>query len=161
MFRYELSIAMADDNLSINDPSIANLLKQAITLTNQSKNSKIKGRMFELSPDPIDETHARIMLKSNTEVIPTRAISSLSRTLIAIDEDNIISSYRGCIFQSVLLENQSEKAKNISDVELAQTLISMIFGQAQIKSNKEKELAKEYIKKIRSIVTEYLSKKML
>lgn len=161
MFSYELSIAMADSNLSINDPSIANLLKQAIALTNQSKNSKTKGRMFELSPDPIDETHVRIILKSNTEVIPTRAISSLSRSMIAIDEANIISSYRGCIFRSVLLEDHSEKTKNISDVELAQTLISMIFGQSQIKSTKEKELAREYIEKIRSLVTEYISQKRL
>lgn len=159
MFKYTLSVAMADDSLSINDPSIANLLKKAIDLTNQSKNSIMKGRFYKLS-DPIDETHARIVLKSNTEVIPTRAISSLSRSLIAVDKDNVISSYRGCILQSTILKDKPEK-ESISDVELIQALISMVFGQTQIKSNKEKELAKEYINRIRGLVIEYLSQKML
>lgn len=159
MFKYTLSVAMADNSLSINDPSIANLLKKAIDLTNQSKNSIIKGRFYKLS-NPIDKTHARIVLKSNTEVIPTRAISSLSRSLIAVDKDNVISSYRGCILQSTILEDKPEK-ESISDVELIQTLISMAFGQAQIKSNKEKELAKEYISKIRGLVIEYLSQTMM
>lgn len=161
MFVYTLSVAMADSELSIHDPAIMDLLKKAVILTNQSKNSRLKGRRFELSPDPIDEKHVQIILKSNSEVIPTRALSSLSRALIAVDQENIVSSYKKCIFQSALLEKSSGKARNLSDVELIQTLLSMVFGQAQIKSNKEKELAKDYVNKIRGLVTEYLSQKML
>lgn len=161
MLEYTLSVALANNTQSINDPPIRDLLKKAITLANQSQNSKKRGRFFELCERPMDETHARIVLKSNTDVVPTRALSGLSRALIAVDRDHMISSYRGCIFQAALLEDQSEKAKNISDVELIQTLISMTFGQAQIRSNRGKDLAKEYIDQIRALVTEYLSQNML
>lgn len=161
MLEYVLSVALADNSRSINEPSIRDLLKEAIVLTNQSQNSKKRGRFFELCEGLVDETHAKIVLKSNTDVAPTRALSGLSRALITVDRDNIISSYRGCIFQATVLEGQLEESKNISDVELAQTLITMIFGQTQIRSNKGKDLAKDYIDKIRALVTDYLSQTML
>lgn len=161
MLEYTLSVALANNKCSINNPRVRELLKEAVKLTNQSQSARQRGRLLELSDDPVDDTHARIVLRSATDVIPTRALSGLSRALMAVDRDNIISSYRGCIFQAALLDEQPKKVKNISDVELIQTLISMTFGQAQIRSNKEKELAKEYIDKIRALVTEYLSQTML
>lgn len=160
MFKYTLSVSLADASSSITDPAISDLLKKAVTLVNQSKNSRVKGRRFELTEEPIDEKHVKIILKSNTEVIPTRALSSLSRALLIVDKNGIITPYKKCILQSVLLEESTEEVTNLSDLEMTQTILSMVFAQEQIKSNREKELARKYVDMIRNLVMEYLSQRM-
>ena len=161
MFKYILTVSMADEQLSITDPMIMSLLRCAITKTNSSKNSKLKGRHFELASNYIDKDHVNIILKSNNEVIPSRAMSSLSRAIIAEDKNNIISSYRGCIFNSKLTSNQIVKTANLSDVELLQEIIAMVFGQQNLRNNKDKALARKYTDKIRSLIIEYIQSKSL
>lgn len=162
MFEYNLSVSMADSNLSITEPKIIKLLKDAIELTNKSRNSKLKGRFFSLCDIPIDETHVKITLKSDTEVIPTRALSSLSRAIIAIDEHDIIHTYRHCVFNAFILDdvNIKQKVSNISDVEIITNITEMIFGQLSM-NNRDKKLSREYTEKIREIVIEYINKKTL
>lgn len=162
MFEYNISVSMADSSLSITDPQIIKLLKDAIELTNKSRNSKLKGRFYSLWDIPIDETHVKITLKSDTEVIPTRALSSLSRAIIAIDEHNIIRTYRHCVFNAFILDDTSinKKTSNISDVEIITNITEMVFGQSSM-NNRDKKLSREYAEIIRKLVIEYINKKSL
>lgn len=158
MFEYKLSVSMADNRVSINDTAIKKLLIEAIQAVNCTRNSRLKGRVFKLASEPIDEKHAEITLTSSTEVIPTRALSSLARAILYVDTDNILTSHRGCIFNSSVITNQENILSSISDVEMMQELQSMVFGQLNM-NNRDKHLSREYTQKIRALVIEYINAK--
>ena len=158
MFEYKLSVSMADSSISINDITIKKLLIEAIQKVNCTRNSRLKGRIFKLTPEPIDDKHVEITLTSNTEVIPTRALSSLARAILEVDTDNTLTSYRRCIFNSSVITNQENILSNISDVEMMQELQSMVFGQLNM-NNRDKQLSREYTQKIRILVIEYINAK--
>lgn len=158
MFEYKLSVSMADSNICINDTTIKKLLIEAIQKVNCTRNSRLKGRIFKLNPEPIDDKHVEITLTSNTEVIPTRALSSLARAILDVDTDNTLTSHRGCIFNSSVITNQENILSNISDVEMMQELQSMVFGQLNM-NNRDKQLSREYTQKIRTLVIEYINAK--
>lgn len=158
MFEYKLSVSMADSTISINDTTIKKLLIEAIQRVNCTRNSRLKGRVFKLTPEPIDDNHVQITLTSNTEVIPTRALSSLARAILDVDTDNILTSYRGCIFNSSVIANQENILSSMSDVEMMQELQSMVFGQLNM-NNRDKQLSREYTEKIRILVIEYINAK--
>lgn len=158
MFEYKLSVSMADSSISINDITIKKLLIEAIQKVNCTRNSRLKGRIFKLTPEPIDDKHVEITLTSNAEVIPTRALSSLARAILEVDTDNTLTSYRGCIFNSSVITNQENILSNISDVEMMQELQSMVFGQLNM-NNRDKQLSREYTQKIRILVIEYINAK--
>lgn len=159
MFEYTLSVSLADDSLSINDPAVKDLLAEAVARANQSRNSIRKGRVFTLSGE-LDREHVQIRLRSNAEVIPTRALSSLSRALLAVDREGLVRAYRGCIFRAEPMEDGVEPERsNLSDVALMQTLTEMVFGQSHMRSNKDKELARAYTDRIRGLAAEYLAQK--
>ena len=158
MFEYKLAVSMADSSISINDITIKKLLIEAIQKVNCTRNSRLKGRIFKLTPEPIDDKHVEITLTSNTEVIPTRALSSLARAILEVDTDNTLTSYRGCIFNSSVITSQENSLSNISDVEMMQELQSMVFGQLNM-NNRDKQLSREYTQKIRILVIEYINAK--
>ena len=158
MFEYKLAVSMADSSISINDITIKKLLIEAIQKVNCTRNSRLKGRIFKLTPEPIDDKHVEITLTSYTEVIPSRALSSLARAILEVDTDNTLTSYRGCIFNSSVITSQENSLSNISDVEMMQELQSMVFGQLNM-NNRDKQLSREYTQKIRILVIEYINAK--
>lgn len=160
MFVYNILVSMSDPKLSISDSKIIILLKKAIQEVNSSKNSRIKGRFFELG-EIADEKHINIILKSNTEVVPTKAMSSISRAILSIDTEKIITTYRGCVFYSEQIPNPISKSTSLTDVELLQELTALIFGQHKLDAHKDKNLAREYTEKIRSLVLDFIQKKSI
>ena len=91
MFKYNLSVSMSDTNLSITN-DIRELIIQAADEANSRRNASRKGRVFQVN-DLIDEKHINICLLSDTEVIPTRALSALSRSMIALDSNGILEGH--------------------------------------------------------------------
>ncbi len=158
MFVYKLSVSMADSNTSINDIAIKKLLIEAIQKVNCTRNSKLKGRIFELAPEPIDDNHVEITLTSKNEVIPTRALSSLARAILEADTDNTLTTYKGCIFNSSVITDREVVVSGITDVEMMQELQAMVFGQYSM-NNRDKLLAREYTEKVREQVIEYINAK--
>ena len=158
MFKYDLSVSMSDTALKIND-EIRNLMMRAASEANSRRNASRKGRVFQIL-DLIDENHIRVRLLSDTEVLPTRALSALSRSMISLDSKGILEGhcYRGCVLNASVLDSEEERTTVISDVQMLQEITAMLFDRTSL-NNREKKLAKEASEKIRNIVIDYLNKK--
>ncbi len=160
MFEYNLSVSLSD-NADLND-RIVDLMQKSVTEANSRRNALTKGRCFKIG-EFIDSSHIAIQLLSNSEVIPSRALSALSRSMIALDSDNILDDhiYRGCVLKSEIIKTSCNiNITNISDVQLLTTITEMVFGQTNM-NNRDKKLSREYTEKIRSIMLEYINQKTL
>lgn len=158
MFKYNLSVSMSDANLSITN-DIRELIILAADEANSRRNASRKGRVFQIN-NLIDEKHIHICLLSDTEVMPTRALSALSRSMIALDSRGILEGhcYRGCVLSATILESSEEKATALSDVQMLQEITAMLFDRVSL-NNREKKLAKDTSEEIRNIVIDYINKK--
>ena len=160
MFEYNLSVSLSDSS-NLND-EIIDLMKKSVVEANSRRNALIKGRCFKMG-ELIDSSHIAIQLLSNSEVIPSRALSALSRSMIALDSDNILDDhiYRGHVLKSETVKSSCNiNITNISDVQLLTTITEMVFGQTNM-NNRDKKLSREYTEKIRSIMLEYINQKTL
>ncbi len=160
MFEYNLSVSLSDK--SNIDKEIEKIIKSAANEANSRTNALRKGRCFKIG-ELIDSTHISVTLASDTEVIPSRALTALSRSMLALDDKNILDKhfYRGCILNSELIGNATDIIiSNISDVQLLTTITEMIFGQVNM-NNRDKKLSREYTEQIRNITIEYINKKTL
>lgn len=160
MFEYNLSVSLSD-NSTLND-KIIDIMKKSADEANSRTNALRKGRFFKIG-ELIDSSHISVQLISDSEVIPSRALTALSRSMIAIDTKNILEEhfYRGCVLKSeIVVTSKNVNITNISDVQLLTTLTEMLFGQTNM-NNRDKKLSREYTEKIRSIMLEYINKKTL
>lgn len=160
MFEYNLSVSLSD-NSTLNE-NIINIMKKSAYEANSRTNALRKGRYFKIG-NLIDASHISVQLISDSEVIPSRALTALSRSMIAIDTDNILEEhiYRGCVLKSETIKTSSDiNVTSISDVQLLTTLTEMIFGQTNM-NNRDKRLSREYTEKIRSVMIEYINQKTL
>ena len=160
MFEYNLSVSLSD-NSTLND-KIIDIMKKSADEANSRTNALRKGRFFKIG-ELIDSSHISVQLISDSEVIPSRALTALSRSMIAIDTENILEEhfYRGCVLKSeIMVTSKNVNITNISDVQLLTTLTEMLFGQTNM-NNRDKKLSREYTEKIRSIMLEYINQKTL
>ncbi len=158
MFKYNLSVSMSDPNLKISE-EIKTLMVKAADEANSRRNASRKGRLIKIN-ESIDDYHINITLDSKTEVIPTRALSALSRCMIELDTNGILDghNYRGCILNSTLLTDENNDIKSISDVEMLQEIIDMLFNRTTY-NNRDKKLATQTLDIIRNSVIEYINNK--
>lgn len=158
MFEYRLSVSMSDKDLEI-DEALEALFRNAAVEANSRTNAINKGRSFEIL-GKIDDRHIEVKLSSNDEVTPTRALSALSRSMIALDTEGLLEGhcYRGCVLSASLIDSQNEAVTAISDVKLLQEVTEMLFGRASM-GNREKALAKEATEEIRITVLKYLNER--
>lgn len=160
MFEYNLSVSLSD-NSTLND-KIIDIIKRAADEANSRTNALRKGRCFKIG-ELIDSSHILVQLISDSEVIPSRALTALSRSMLAIDTGNILEEhfYRGCVLKSEIMKTSNDvNIINISDVQLLTTLTEMIFGQTNM-NNRDKKLSREYVEKIRLVTLEYINLKTL
>lgn len=160
MFEYNLSVSLSD-NSTLND-KIIDMMKRSADEANSRTNALRKGRCFKIG-ELIDSSHILVQLISDSEVIPSRALTALSRSMIAIDTENILEEhiYRRCVLKSEIMKtSKNVNITNISDVQLLTTLTEMLFDQTNM-NNRDKKLSREYTKKIRSIMLEYINQKTL
>lgn len=158
MYKYDLSVSMSDTNLGISE-EIRELMVVAANSANSRRNASRKGRAFEIK-ELIDEKHIHVCLLSDTEVIPTRALSALSRSMITCDLNGILEGhcFRGRVFNASLIESNEKKETTLSDVQMLQEITAMLFDRVSL-NNREKKLARDTCDEIRSIVIDYLNKK--
>lgn len=160
MFEYNLSVSLSDSS-TLND-EIIDILKKSADEANSRTNALRKGRFFKIGK-LIDPSHISVQLISDSEVIPSRALTALSRSMISLDTDNILKEhfYRGCVLKSELIKSSFNiNIANISDVQLLTTITEMIFGQTNM-NNRDKKLSREYTEKIRKLTLEYINQKTL
>ncbi|MCM1431992.1 MAG: hypothetical protein NC180_11070 [Muribaculaceae bacterium] len=163
MYIYELNVAMAKQELPLND-TLINAIKEAIEISNMSFSSTRYGRKLEYI-DKIDDYHFHIKMKSKDNINASRSLSSLARALVK-NEQNKNSMllekyiYNGSVFNTQLISSSKDACSHISDCQMLQELISMTFNQTTM-NNRDKKLSREYTEKIREIVIEYINKKSL
>lgn len=158
MYEYKLSVSLSDTTLKINK-KIKDLIIKSAEEANSRRNAISKGRFFKIL-DLIDDYHIEIILFSNSEVVPTRSLSALSRSMLSLDSEGILEGhcYRGCVLNAELLSSKEQNKTNISDVEILQEIAAMLFDRTSL-NNREKNMAKEASEKIKKIVIDYINKK--
>ena len=141
---------------------IIDLIKKSAEEANSRTNALRKDRCFKIG-ELIDSTHIEVQLLSDTEVIPSRALTALSRSMITLDSANILDDhiYRGCVLKSETIKTSCNiNITNISDVQLLTSITERVFCQTNM-NNRDKKLSREYTEKIRSIMLEYINQKTL
>ena len=95
---------MSDESLQIDEGLFA-LFEKAATEANSRKNAAQKGRSFKIL-ERLDDHHVLVSLRSNDEVTPTRALSALSRSMIALDLEGRLEGHchRGCVLKALAKE---------------------------------------------------------
>lgn len=156
MWTYEISIALSDGAKI--DENMLDLIKRATSEVNRRRNAQITKREFKFN-ERINDYSVHITIKSeNTELIPSRAISALTRSTIYLDSEGITKSHyranRLFICSTLDSENKSGPKTVNSDVELSQVLMEIIHGRETMTINKE--LAEEAYNKIKDEVNHYL-----
>lgn len=158
MYVYTLSISMAEKKLPISDEFIE-VFKDACNQSNNTLNSKRNGRKFTyVSRIGDDNLHIKVLLESQTSVIPTRAISSITRALLKSSLSDELSKhvYKGCIITASVIDEPEPTFKNMDKSEILQTVIEIFLGN--LPSNTEKDNAKIAAERIREIVIDYKQK---
>ena len=145
---------MAEKGLKITDEFLDEFIKACQT-ANQTQNSRRNGRKFKFI-ERIDEYSIKVLLESYTSVIPTRAISSITRALLRSEmaEELQKHQYKGSIIIATTLDNENEMSfSNLDDYEIVQSVIEIFFGTFSY--NKDKEVAKNSAKQIRDVVISF------
>lgn len=158
MYKYIISISMAEKGYLISDEFIASFIK-ACEESNQTLNSIRNGRKFTfLSRIGSDNLSIKVSLESQTAVIPTRAISSITRALLRSDMASTLKQhiYKGSVITATIIEETELSFQNMTDAEIVQSVIDVFFGQ--LTSNKDKDYAKDTANKIREVIRDYRAK---
>jgi hypothetical protein len=152
-----MAVTAANKKVPI-DNHIEAAIKQACAKANKSTNSIRYGRKFEYI-NRSDSYTIQLRLQSDNSIIPTRAISSITRALCRLlpSEDLMPLKYNGSILNASLIEEHKDIApdyNNMEPCEIVKTVIEVFFGQAPMK-NSNKEAARKAAEQIRNIIIEY------
>ena len=163
MYNYILDVTASNKKIKL-PPAFDEDIKIACKDANSTTNAKRYGREFSFI-SRIDSYTIRLHLKTGTPVIATRAISSITRALIRIDQKELSSKeynlsdflYNGSILNATIVEENEEASKIYSNLvphEIVQSVIEIFFGQNMLR-NKDKEIARIAAEKIKDIVIDY------
>ena len=157
MYNYLLNVTASNKNATFND-EIIEAIKDACAEANSSTNSNRYGRNFSFV-SKLDNRTIQLRLKSDTPIIATRTISSITRALLRICSHEKLEplKYNGSLLAATVVEEYEEGAEmynNLQPHEIVQTVIEIFFGQASL-GNKDTQIAKDSAKKIKEIVTNY------
>ena len=157
MYNYLLNVTASNKNATFND-EIIEAIKDACAEANSSTNSNRYGRNFSFVCK-LDNRTIQLRLKSDTPIIATRTISSITRALLRICSHEKLEplKYNSSLLAATVVEEYEEGAEmynNLQPHEIVQTVKEIFFGQASL-GNKDKQIAKDSAKKIKEIVTNY------
>ena len=161
MYIYDLEITMSKKNIPL-QKELIDAIKEAITIANNSFSAIRYQRTIEYVKQ-IDAYRIHLRMKSKDTINPTRSLSSLSRALVKNENQkcsNILENYiyNGSVFLSKTLGSNEEVSSYISDTQMVQEIISMVFNQKTM-NNRDKDLSKECVEEIRNIVIKYINNK--
>lgn len=159
MITYNLSISLADE-CEISD-DMYNVIQTAIDVANSRRNASRKGRHFSLT-GKMDSSHLGIQLLSDSEVIPSRAMSAITRCIYSLDNGDIVSKHfkqNVSFITHEITPPEKYNKTSLTPVELLQEITSIIFGQSGMGNNRE--LAIKTQKEIEKIVLNYMNEKSI
>ena len=145
MYIYYLNLTMADKKIELSNEmldAIIHACKEAETTINSIRNGR------------------KLKLESQTEVIPTRSISSITRAILKGEQRNLFDKhfYKGSILNATLDSQEITSASTPDDYQIIQEIVQLFFGQKDL-DNWQRKAANEACKQIRETVTIYLSRK--
>lgn len=155
MYNFTLRISLINKNRAIDD-LLVEAIKVACKEASETANSKRAGRKY-IYKNRIDAYSVKIQLITQTYVVPTRAISSITRALLRTSIGKELPVYKGSIISAEILDEGEEDFNNMQDSEIVQEIIAIFFGQTPV-NNTDKNLAQEAANDIRKIVIEYKQK---
>ena len=155
MYNFTLKVSLINKNLKIDD-SLAEAIKAACKEASETTNSKRAGRKY-IYKNRIDAYSVKIQLSTQTYVVPTRAISSITRALLRTPMGKELPVHKGSIISATILDESEENFNNMQDTEIVQEIIAIFFGQIPV-NNTDKNLAQEAANDIRKIVIAYKQK---
>mgnify|MGYP000848402407 CR=1 FL=1 len=164
MYNYLLDVTLANRNMKISDN-----LEQAIILAcddaNRTTNSIRNGRTFKYVKR-INLYTIRLSLTSETYVVATRSISSITRALFRTYKDTEElnrCSYNGSVLKATIAKESEDPKQNLTNLqpnEVVKEVIDIFFGQTTM-SNKGKESARNAADNIKEIIIEYKKRKLM
>lgn len=152
-------IVCLGDKYPITDQMEA-LIRSACLEASSRQNAIRKGRKYEFNGLSSDRIHFRLTLTSDSEVIPSRAMSAVTRSLIDLDKDRIFDSHwsRNMLFITKPVENSDATVTTLTDVELLKEITDMLFNQASMGTT-NRRLAKQTAEELKEIMISYISQK--
>lgn len=155
MYVYYLNLTMADKKIEISNEmynAIEDACKEAETTTNSIRH----GRKFKCL-ERINDHSIKLKLESQTEVIPTRSISSITRAILRSENSHLFENhlYKGSILNATLDRKEIPSVSTPDDYRIIQEVIQIFFGKKDLDSWQRK-VADEARKQIRETVTTYL-----
>lgn len=163
MYVYDLEISMSKKNIPIT-AELVDAIKEAINLSNKSFSATRYGRSIQYI-DQIDDYRIHLQMQSKDPLNATRSLSSLSRALVKNENEknsHILDKYvyNGSVFISKNLGVNEESSTYISDTEMVQEIISMVFNQGSM-NNRDKQLSRDYTEKLRNLILDYQNNKTI
>ena len=157
MYNYLLNVTAANRKAKFDSDTI-DAVKRACEEANSSTNSIRYGRTFSFVKQ-IDDNTIQLRLISKTAIVATRTISSITRALIRIYQEEKLQQlkYNGSLLTATVDEENEEGAEvyaNIDPCEIVQSVVEIFFGQATM-GNNDKKAAKKAAEQIKDIVTLY------
>ena len=159
MFTYTLNVAMASPNLSIEGELLA-ALEQATEVANGSISAQRRHLRWQLGDVAADKKGVSVLLSAPGAVSsPTRALSSLSRALLAAAQLLAGNTPGNRVFYAEVVDEQRSGKGSLTDGEAAKLAIEVLFEQDGL-SPANKRLAKQAAEKIKEALLEYVNGKV-
>lgn len=157
MYNYLMNVTASNKN-AILDDSMVSAIKAACMDANETTNSIRYGRTFNFESQ-IDEHTVQLRLTSETPIIPTRSISSITRALIRICPYEKLEplKYNGSLLKATLVKEYKEGSEvyaNLNPYEIVQAVIEIFFGHSSLRNN-EKKIARDCAEQIKEVVLKY------
>ena len=160
MFTYTLNVVMASPNLSFDEELLA-ALEQAAQVANDAISAQRRHLCWQLGDVAEDKKSIRILLSSPEQVSsPTRALSSLSRALLAAAPQLLAGNTPGNrVFFAEVVDEQRTGQTTLTDGEAARAAIEVLFERDGL-SPANKKLAKRAAEKVKAVLLEYANGKV-
>lgn len=148
---------MADKALPISDGMI-NIIIDACKDAESTTNSKRNGSKFTFL-ERIDHHSIKLKLQSQTQVIPTKAIPSITRALLRNYKEHFpYRLYKGSILNATLDSQIIPSVRQLDDYQILQEITQIFFAKKDL-DNWQKKSAEQVADKIRNILLEYVTNK--
>ena len=156
MYTYYLKIKMADGE-AISE-ALMNRIQEIISESNKTPSSQRIQKKITFEKR-LSEYAFRVKLEAKRELVPSRAVSSISRSLLK-SEEPILSEVKGHVARNCVLlaVPDEEQQLRLNDRQVMSELLEIFFGRAQM-STTNKALALETADEVRRAVEGYVSRK--
>lgn len=157
MIIYDLSVMFAGRETALS-AELLDAVREAIETSNSAFSAVRRKRRTELV-GTIDDHHMHIRISSESEINPTRSMSSVSRALVKNEKSknsNLLDGRiaNGCVFRTVLLpkpRGEEIVPSRLTDSEALQILVEMAVG------TKYEGIAEETLRSVKELLAQKIN----